>query len=183
MGLIILSIRAEPLNQCRLHVNGLNQKLYICWCHNSDGRSLLVWGAAEHFSIKKGEKKLISLHNKKTKGLKHGCTAGYLADNSLSQTRFVISFSPPLGYSITCSWSDGRRDSDTYLKCFLATKNNPVIQKERIKTRKSAHVFAGKQVLKEGHFLMGLAGKHIYSTRAHFSGPCSLLSYFLLVWR
>lgn len=144
MGLIILSIRAERLNQRGLHVNGLNQKLYICRCHNSDGRSLLVWGAAEHFSIKKKRgRKLISLHNKKTKGLKHGCTAGYLADNSLSQTRFVISFSPPLGYSITCSWSDGRRDSDTYLKCFLATKkkNNPVIQKERIKTRKSAHVF------------------------------------------
>lgn len=121
MGLTILSITAESLNKCRIHVNGLNQKLYICLCHNSNGRSLLVWGAAKQFSIKM-EKKLISLHNKKTKGLKHGCTAGYRSDNSLSQTCLVISFSPPLGYSITCSWSDGKRDSDTFLKCFITTK-------------------------------------------------------------
>lgn len=64
-----------------------------------------------------------------------------LHDNSLSQIYLVISFSPPLGYSITCSWSDGKWDSDTYLACFVTTKNNPVIQKERIKTRKSTHVF------------------------------------------
>lgn len=105
------------------------------------------------------------MHNKKTKGLKHGCTAGYRADNSLSQTCLVISFSPPLGYSITCSWSDGKRDSDTY----LTQKNNPVIQKERIKTRRGFMFFsAGKQVLREGHSLMDLAEKHIYSTQLIF---------------
>lgn len=142
MGLTILSIRAERLNKYSIHVNGLNQKLYICLCHNFNGRSLLVWGAAKHFSIKiKRGKKLISLHNKKTKGLKHGCTAGYLADNSLSQTCLVISFSPPLGYSIMCSWSDGKRDSDTYLQCFFTTRNNLVIQKERIKTRRRFMVY------------------------------------------
>lgn len=61
-------------------------------------------------------------NNRKRKGRERGGTAGYLADNSLSQTCLVISFFPPLGYSITCSRSDGEGDSDTYLKCSLATK-------------------------------------------------------------
>ena len=39
---------------------------------------------------------------------------------------------------------------------FSPQKNNPVIQKERIKTRKSAHVFAGKQVLLTLQFICWL---------------------------
>lgn len=140
MGILILSIRAKCLNQCRLRVNRLNQNLYICWCHNSKRRSLLVWGAAEHFSIKKKKKKLISLHNKKTKGLKHGCTSGYLVDNSLSQTCFVISFSPPLGYSITCSWRDAREDSTTYRKCFCHKKIILSFKRRGLKLER-AHVY------------------------------------------
>lgn len=112
-----VQVQSKPLN---LHV-----------CHQSNERSLLVLGAAEcnnHNKKKIGvlrKKKLISLHEnnkEKRKGRERGGSAGYLADNSLSQTCLVISFFPPLGYSITCSRSDGKGDSDTYLKCSLATK-------------------------------------------------------------
>ena len=58
----------------------------------------------------------------------------------LATNVFVISFYPPLGYWITCSWNDGRRDRDTNLKCFQPTKNSPVIQKERIKKEKGGNV-------------------------------------------
>lgn len=66
---------------------------------------------------------------------------------------------------------------------FLPQKNNPVIQKERIKTRKTAHdFFFGKQVLREGHSLVDLAEKHVYSTRVHFCLPAVRPPTFCLFW-
>lgn len=43
--------------------------------------------------------------------------------------------------------------------------------------------FASKQVLREGHSLMDLVEKHIYSTPVHFLTPCSPPSNVLLVWQ
>ena len=67
-------------------------------------------------------------------------------------------------------------------------KNNPVIQKERIKTRKSAHVFLllVNRFWGEGRSLTDLVERHIYSTSVQLlssvfdSLQSSLQTFFFL---